>query len=134
MGNGEWGVEGAPTGHFISARDGVPGLGAGCWRVLKGRYMWGGLSPTCSVRFDVVGDGDGAGEAHGEMDVVGDAADPVDFAARMSAECGEVGEEFGSDDVVEPGMAVFGGEDEMEVDAVEGEGRWCGAIRICSSR
>lgn len=96
--------------------------------------MQGGLSPTCSVCFDVVGDGDGAGKAHGEMDVIGDAADPVDFAAGMSAECGEVGEGVGTDGVVEPGMAVLGGEDEMEVDAVEWEGRWCGATRICSSR
>jgi len=64
------------------------------------------------------------------MDVIGDAADPVDFAAGMAAECGEVGEGVGTDGVVEPRMPVFGGEDEMS----RWDRGWSAATRICSSR
>ena len=41
--------------------------------------------------FDEFGDGDGAGETDGEMDVIVEAADEETFAVEVACDRGEVG-------------------------------------------
>ena len=84
--------------------------------------------------FYEIGHRDGASELDGEVDVIESAADPVDFAASITADLGEVGKEAGSDGVGEPGFAVFGRENDVEENACQGlrhgwfVGGWWGGV------
>ena len=74
--------------------------------------------------FDEFGDGDGAGETDGEMDVIVEAADEETFAVEVACDRGEVGVEVWADGGFEEGRAVFGGEDDVDED--QREGLWHG--------
>ena len=57
---------------------------------------------------DEIRDGDRAAQVDGEMHVIGNAADPEDFAADVSSDCGEVAEQLGSNRRGKGGFAVLG--------------------------
>ena len=72
--------------------------------------------------FDEFGDGDGAGESDGEMDVVRNAADEEAFAVEVACDGREVGVEVWADRGLEERGAVLRGEDDVE--EREREGLW----------
>ncbi len=72
--------------------------------------------------FDEFGDGDGAGESDGEMDVVRNAADEEAVAVEVARDGGEIGVELWAEGGLEERGAVPGGEDDVEED--ERAGLW----------
>jgi len=67
-----------------------------------------------------IGEGLGFGEQHEEVDVVLHAADADEFAAGVLDDAGHVGVELGLDGRRDEGEAVFGGENEVDVEFDEG--------------
>ena len=68
------------------------------------------LDPGGGVRFyrlHKICDGDGATEFHGEVDVLGDATDAVDFAALIASESSKIGERAWTKRIREPRFPVF---------------------------
>ena len=76
--------------------------------------------------FHEFGDGDGAGESDGEMDVVPNAADEEAIAIEVARDGGEVGVELWADGGLEKRGAVLGGEDYVDQDEREGLWHWLG--------
>ena len=75
------------------------------------------LHPDGGGRFQVgdeVGGGSRCGNANGEVNVIGDAADAEAFAVELAGDAGEVGVEVRCDFVTNGGQAVFCAEDDMD--------------------
>jgi len=66
--------------------------------------------------FDEVGDGEGAGESDGEVDVIGHAADTITFATGIASDGREVGVQVGADIRLDESVTVLGAKDDVDDD------------------